>query len=1139
MTVESLLARRYQLGTRVGDGGMGTVFRGLDIDTGETVAIKVLKSEVMLADRENVERFVREGEALRQLRHPNIVKLLAAFEDHEKHYLVMEYVAGGSLDEVLRTASTPLSIDRVMRIALDLCDALTRAHRLGIIHRDLKPANVLMADDGTPRLTDFGLAYLVGEERISTSGAVLGTFAYLSPETLKGEAVDARTDIWAFGVMLFEMLTGKPPFTHVQPAQTVFAIMTADLPDLEALRPDCPVALVDLVYRMLEKERTQRIPSVRQVAAELESILQGRTSAAPSGASPVRAGLPAQTTPFVGREEALAALLRLLTDPDVRLVTIHAPGGMGKTRLALEAAERLGDGDGAFGNGVFLVELASLSSPEFLLSAIAESVGFKFYPGGQPKRQLLDYFRGKRVLLVLDNFEHVLEGAAVVNDILQAAPGVKVIATSRERLGFGAETLFALSGMDFPTEETAGHALDFSGVRLFVESARRVKQDFELGDDDSRHVAQICGLVGGMPLGIVLAASWVGMLSPREIAQEIAKSSDFLETDWLDVPERQRSIRAVFDHSWNLLSDEERAVFPKLSLFRGGFTRDAAQAVARAGLRTLAGLMNKSLVRRNPETGRYEIHELLRQYAEGRLRTSPASHEESLSGHTGYYAGFLKVREPRLKSGHPKASLDEIGDELDNVRAAWRWMLQRKDLDNIRQAVDTLDLFYSRRASLPEAEATFRVAAETLHMPASAMSTEHARLLGMALLSQAKYDGAQGHYARAAALAAEAKSVLDEHAHRCEWAQALLEGGLFTARAGEFSEGIRNAERGLAILRTAGDSWSVANGLDLFAGFYTTAGDYTNAERCYRESIFIQESSGDRTIVLSSTVIGLGFVLTMQGSYPEGCRLMLAGLSKVGDDDLFSKTKCLANLANARRNLGEYAAAEADARSCLGLSLEVGNWAFEVWSYFQLGDIFKEQGRYDEAETYHRSGYRRSEEMGDPMNMALGKLELGTITLLRGRRTDAKKYFSESLRGFESSGHAWGVTLALNALGGLARDDGDYDVAERHLRRALEVAMGSRALPFATTVLFGMAALFARMGQQQRGLELSALVRAHPATPRYIARHADALQDELKATVAAEEFAAAVERGAAMQLETAVLEVLKSAPVNTNARHGT
>ncbi len=273
-----IIANRFEINDLekdlLGRGGMGVVYRATDNQSGETVAVKTLNSETLSHEPNILERFQREGDALRQLNHPNIVKFITAIESHGQHYLVMEYVDGGSLQSLLAKHGQ-LSSQRSVEIGLDLADALTRAHHLGIVYRDLKPANVLLAQDGTPRLTDFGIAQLADSSRLTQTGVLVGTVNYLSPEALSGEVLDFRTDIWAFGVLMFEMLTGKLPFTGENLTARITATLTQPVPDLTRYDLDIPKPLAGLIYRMLEKDRRQRIPSMRQVGAELETMLNG------------------------------------------------------------------------------------------------------------------------------------------------------------------------------------------------------------------------------------------------------------------------------------------------------------------------------------------------------------------------------------------------------------------------------------------------------------------------------------------------------------------------------------------------------------------------------------------------------------------------------------------------------------------------------------------------------------------------------------------------------------------------------------------------------------------------------------------------------------------------------------------------
>ncbi|HSD85763.1 MAG TPA: protein kinase, partial [Anaerolineae bacterium] len=268
------IGQRYEIEKLIGSGAVGRVYLGRDAQTGECVAIKELMSDWVARAPEAVERFRREGEALRKLNHPNIVKVLAALEENDQHFLVMEYVGGGSLADLLKRRPQ-LPVAQVISLGLELSDALSRAHHLDIIHRDIKPGNILLAEDGTPRLTDFGLAHLGSYPALTTTGQVLGTFQYLSPEACENQALDARADIWSFGVVLFEMLTGQRPFDGDTPLEIIHAIQTQPVPEVSWTRQDVPAPLADLVRRMLMRDRPVRLASARLVGAELEALQRG------------------------------------------------------------------------------------------------------------------------------------------------------------------------------------------------------------------------------------------------------------------------------------------------------------------------------------------------------------------------------------------------------------------------------------------------------------------------------------------------------------------------------------------------------------------------------------------------------------------------------------------------------------------------------------------------------------------------------------------------------------------------------------------------------------------------------------------------------------------------------------------------
>ncbi len=401
-------------------------------------------------------------------------------------------------------------------------------------------------------------------------------------------------------------------------------------------------------------------------------------------------------TPFIGRSQEIDEISRLLADPACRLLTLVGPGGMGKTRLALEVTARQSD---SFPDGIFFVPLSPLNRVADILTTIAEATPFRFQQiDRDPRDQFLDYLhekQAKRILLILDSFEHLLDGVDLVSEILAATTSLKILVTSREALNLQEEWVRQIAGMTDPDQ-----------VQLFLDRARRIRGDFNLAED-SRSVVEICRLVEGMPLAIELAAGWLNSLQPADIAHEIRRNLDILATRSRNLPQRHRSIRSVFDHSWQLLCDDEREVFQKLSYFRGGFTREAAEVVAGASLHTLAGLVDKSLVRLNT---RYDVHELLRQYALEQM--NPDEHRAVQQAYIEYYLGLLCRLERDIKSSRQVAALDIIAADFENVRTAWQLAVQHGHFAALNEAVESLHFFADMRGRYHEVVSLLQPAVE-------------------------------------------------------------------------------------------------------------------------------------------------------------------------------------------------------------------------------------------------------------------------------------------------------------------------------------------------------------------------------------------------------------------------------------------
>jgi len=474
--------------------------------------------------------------------------------------------------------------------------------------------------------------------------------------------------------------------------------------------------------------------------------------------------LPSPRTSFVGRRDELDEIDRLLEDPNCRLLTLVGPGGVGKTRLALEAAARRID---RYPHGVHFVPLASVAAPDFLAPAVADALQFPIdaaHSGFSAQNQLVDYLSERSTLLVLDNFEHLVEGAGLVTQVIERAANVEILTTSRERLNVQSEWVLDVDGLHISANGN-GHG----ALRLFEERARQVDASFELGDEDREHAVRICRLVGGMPLGIELAAAWVSMLPCGEIADEIERTIAFLETSMRDVPERHRSLRAAFDHSWRLLTEEQRWCFRQLSVFRGPFTREAAAAVTGADLGLLAELVSKSLVRRL-ELGRYELHELLRQYAADRLAEDPDEPAEVRERHARFYVGRLVDRREAIFGPRMSEARDELRGDLPNLGSAVEWAATRWAEDEARSAFHALSAMYSAH-SWPEGKEAFEHLAELLgYSPAKPFDAQGAASVLLSALAEqvdfaasVGYDDAQDALARTCAPELRARGLAKEH----------------------------------------------------------------------------------------------------------------------------------------------------------------------------------------------------------------------------------------------------------------------------------------------------------------------------------------------------------------------------------------
>jgi predicted ATPase len=792
--------------------------------------------------------------------------------------------------------------------------------------------------------------------------------------------------------------------------------------------------------------------------------------------------LPVPLTPFIGRGDELAELTAWLRDPHLRLVTLLGPGGSGKTRLALQVAHALRYD---FQDGLFLVSLSGLGSSEAFLPALANTLGLVFQSTwGNPFDQLLGFLHNRHMLLILDSFEEAPAANQWITRLLQGIPRLQLLITSRARLNLQAEQVFPLEGLLYPDPadlDTAPHDLqDYSALQLFHSTARQVRPDYTYTPADLRHLVRICQLVGGMPLGLILAAGWLETCSPAEIAAEIERSLDFLASTWNDLPERQRSLRATLDHSYQLLTADERQAFQKLSVFQGTFTRQAAEQVTGVSSLGLRGLVDKSMLQASQ--GSYRLHDLLRQYAAEKLASDASLECRVRAAHSAWYLERLAEYEMRLKSAQRSATLREIDNEVNDLQSAWKWACTQGDVPLLTRSLEGLCLYYEMRVRFREAEQACQAGLGVLAVNPGQLA-ERSVLRARLLLWQAHLLTLLGELEAARQLHQQAAELLDRlesQALDVRRARAMYWQAIGDAQA-ELKTRLECYQRGITLYHALGDAWREA-GMLVWAGeFAIRVGDAGLAMQHQQEALRLARQVGEPSTLLHSLrqITFLYFFLNQYETARQFIQETMALVETVEELPLRANTNLHLGVTLAWNGRSPEAIRTLEA--VLPQLRSLGYHYGVVYGTFVLGFSYILTGENARGEAILQAGFLEAEQGAFHREAAGMLVALGMAALSQGRLPQAEEYFQDSVQRYRQIQYPGELCMALGGLALVQQAAGKAEAARASLVEALGTTAKIRNIVGTFTGLPAMAYLLARRGHLEPALRVHRIAILQPS----------------------------------------------------------
>ncbi|HQU32853.1 MAG: hypothetical protein B7Z68_01380 [Acidobacteria bacterium 21-70-11] len=755
----------------------------------------------------------------------------------------------------------------------------------------------------------------------------------------------------------------------------------------------------------------------------------------------LRHNLPVPSTPFVGREEELEAIGRLLANPECRVLCLLGPGGIGKTRLALRVAHRLVLGGesaaAAFPDGVWFVPAQEAPGENTLLPAIAAAAGLHAVrdgADGEIASSLFAHLRPRRVLLLIDGFEHVLRETGVASALMAVAPEVKLLLTTRERPRLDGEWVFEVRGLPMPAGASGGRT--GAATRLFVETARRVRFGFEADDEDHACIEEICRAVGGSPLAIELAAGWVRSLPVAEIARGLAHSGELLASA------EDKRLRAVFERSYARLSADEQRGLRALSALTGGISREAALTVAAADPSMLRALVDRSFLRLEAGSGRYFLHEVLRFFAGQRLAAKPAERAKVLALHAEFFAGLLGDREEVICRCGDHDAIEAVAADIDNLRAAWQWALAHGDAALIRKCLPTLTALHDTLGWYREGERLLGQAVDALTIPGRAVEAGSVAegLLARTLVVRAALRNRLGMYDAAIADLEQGLTGLDCDRDGAERAAAHFHLGDAALLQGRFAEAHKHLTVAVELARRCGAEQVLAEALGRLGRVVLDQGRHAQARALFQESLTTARELGNQPAMTYATN-QLGFVAYFDGALNEAERLFGEAL----------------DLAHATAD-----------RAAAAVALQ------------GRGFVAEDGDQLEVASEFYRQGLAICEEHGDRFGAGRNLMLLGEVARKQRHFEDARRFYYRSLEINQAIGSSYTCGLLHGNLALAAAATRDLAGARAEVREAFREYRSTCSFNVVLEPLIALADVAHAEGDCERALALLGLVRSHP-----------------------------------------------------------